>query len=506
MPRTAADAYAELIRREREAALLSSCAALLDWDHQTYMPPRGAAHRAAQLGLLAALVHRQSTAPEIGDCLAAVEGSDLVADPGAPAAVNVREIRRAYDRAVRLPEGLVRELAETAAQAHDVWVEARRTSAFAAFQPWLAKIVALKRREAEALGPADNLYDALLEAYEPGETVARLVPVFRELREALVPLVAAIQATGRRPDDAVLRRAYPLPAQEAFGRGVAAAFGFDFAAGRLDVTTHPFCAGIGPGDTRLATRYNPVDFGDAFFSIVHETGHGLYDQGLDPAHAGTPMGSPVSLGIHESQSRLWENFVARSRAFWDYAFPRAQAAFPEALADVRVEAFHRAVNAVRPSLIRVDADEATYNLHILLRFELEQALLTGELSAAELPGAWNERCEALLGLRPPDDARGCLQDVHWSSGGFGYFPTYTLGNLYAAQFFAQAEAELGDLEAAFRQGEFTPLRDWLAARIYRQGRRFRAPELAVAVTGRPLSAAPLLAHLRAKYGLLYGLR
>jgi carboxypeptidase Taq len=505
---SAADAYAELIRREKEAALLGSCASLLDWDHQTYMPPKGAAHRAEQLGLLAALVHRQATAPEIGECLAAVEGSDLVLDPAAPAAsaaVNVREIRRSYDRAVRLPEALVRELAEVTAMAHDVWAEARRASDFARFRPWLEKIVGLKRQEAEALGYTTGPFDALLEDYEPGETTARLIPIFQELRDALVPLVAAIQETGRRPDPSSLTREYPVGAQERFGRMVATAFGFDFAAGRLDVTTHPFCSGIGPGDTRLTTRYNPGDFGDAFFSIAHETGHGLYDQGLDPAHYGTPMGSAVSLGIHESQSRLWENFVARSRSFWEFAFPAAQAAFPQALAGVGLNAFHWAINEVRPSFIRVDADEATYNLHILLRFELERALLAGELAVADLPAAWNERFAQLLGLTPPDDAQGCLQDVHWSSGGFGYFPTYMLGNLYAAQFFAQARRELGDLDAAFRRGEFAPLHAWLAAKIYRQGQRYRAPDLAIAVTGRPLSAKPLLDHLRTKFGELYQL-
>jgi carboxypeptidase Taq len=505
MPRTAADAYAELIRRAKEVAVLASCAALLDWDHQTYMPPKGAAHRADQLGLLAALAHRHATAPEIGDCLAAVEAGDVLADAASPAAVNVREIRRAYDRAIRLPEPLVRELAETTARAHDVWVEARRRADFARFRPWLEKIVALKRQEAEALGYTTTPFDALLEDYEPGETAARLEPVFAELCEALVPLVAAIQATGRRPDASILRREYPLPAQERFGRTVAAAFGFDFEAGRLDVTAHPFCSGIGPGDVRLTTRYDPRDFGDAFFSIVHETGHGLYDQGLDPAHYGTPMGSSVSLGIHESQSRLWENFVARSRAFWAYAFPLAQEAFPEALAGVDVDALYWAVNEVRPSFIRVDADEATYNLHILLRFELERALLAGDLAVADLPAAWNERFVRLFGLTPPDDAQGCLQDVHWSSGGFGYFPTYTLGNLYAAQFMARAREELGDLDAAFSRGEFAPLRAWLAARIYRQGQRHRAADLAVAVTGRPLSAQPLLNHLRAKFEDLYRL-
>jgi carboxypeptidase Taq len=501
----AADAYAELIRREKETALLASCESLLSWDHQTYMPPKGAGHRADQLGLLAAMVHRQATAPEIGDLLAAVEGSDLVADPASGMAVSVREIRRDYDRAVRLPEALVRELAEVTTLAHDVWVQARKAADFSLFRPALEKIVGLKRQEADALGYTTSRYDALLEDYEPGETTARLIPLFAELKAALVPLVGAIMDSGRAPDTSLLARDYPVAAQAAFGTAMAAAFGFDFEAGRLDVTAHPFCSGIGPGDTRLTTRYNPRDFGDAFFSIVHEAGHGLYDQGLDPAEFGTPLGSAVSLGIHESQSRLWENFVARSRPFWDHAFPRAQAAFPQALAGVSVTDFHRAVNEVRPSFIRVDADEVTYNLHILLRFELERALLAGDLAVAELPAAWDGEFKSLFGLTPPDDAQGCLQDVHWSGGGFGYFPTYTLGNLYAAQFFAQAQADLGDLDAMFRRGEFLPLRDWLAVKIHRQGKRFRAPELAVTVTGRPLSAAPLLAHLRKKYGELYRL-
>jgi len=501
----AADAYTELIRCERETALLGSCGSLLSWDHQTYMPPKGAAHRAGQLGLLAALVHRQATAPRIGELLAAVEGSELVADPVSEAAVSAREIRRDYDRAVRLPEGLVRELAETTALAHDVWARAREAADFALFRPWLEKIVGLKRQQADALGYAALRYDALLEEYEPGETTARLLPLFAELKAALVPLVRAIGESGRAPDSSLLARDYPVEAQAAFGMAAATAIGFDFEAGRLDVTRHPFCCGIGPGDVRLTTRYNPRDFADAFFSIVHEAGHGLYDQGLDPAAFGTPLGSAVSLGIHESQSRLWENLVARSRPFWDYAFPRLQAAFPQALAGVSPTDFHRAVNHVRPSFIRVDADEVTYNLHILLRFELERALLAGELAVADLPAAWNEEFARLFGLTPPDDARGCLQDVHWSGGDFGYFPTYALGNLYAAQFFAQARAELGDLDGMFRRGEFLPLRDWLAAKIYRQGRRFRAQELVVAVTGRPLAAAPLLTHLRGKYGELYRL-
>jgi carboxypeptidase Taq len=505
MSRTSDEAYAELIRRVKAISLLNSCGSVLHWDHQTYMPAKGAAHRAEQLALLAGLTHDQFTAPEIGELLSRAEEGSARQEPRSTAAVNVREIRRVYDRATRVPAALVEELARTSALAHDVWVEARRASNFERFRPWLEKLVTLKQEEARAVGGGGPLYDALLDEYEPGETAARLTRVFGELRKALVDLMGRIAGSPRRPDLSVLHRAYPIAAQEAFGKTVVAAFGFDFQAGRLDVTAHPFCSGIGPGDTRLTTRYNLHDFGDAFFSILHEAGHGLYDQGLDAQHYGTPMGESVSLGIHESQSRLWENFVGRSRAFWEHWLPQARQAFPEALTGVGLDAFVFAINDVRPSLIRVDADEATYNLHILLRFELEQALIGGDLPVADLPAAWGDGMERLLGITPPDDAQGCLQDIHWSGGSFGYFPTYTLGNLYAAQFFAKARADLGDLEEQFRRGEFVPLKDWLNRKIHREGQRYRAAELVVAVTGEPLNPSYLLRHLTEKLGTLYEL-
>ena len=492
------------MRRVKAVSLLGSCGAVLHWDHQTYMPPKGGAHRAEQLALLAGLCHEQFTAPEIGDLLSVAEAGELTRASGSAAAVNLREIRRAYERATRIPAALVQELARTSTLAQDVWVEARKASDFGRFRPWLEKLVGLKREEAQAVGRGGTLYDALLDEYEPGETAARLTHVFANLRPALVDLVGRIATSGRRPDPAILHRAYPVAAQEAFGKTVVTAFGFDFQAGRLDVTTHPFCSRIGPGDTRLTTRYNLHDLGDAFFSILHEAGHGLYDQGLDPQHYGTPMGEAASLGIHESQSRLWENFVGRSRAFWEHWLPRARQAFPDAWDGVDLDALVFAINDVRCSFIRVDADEATYNLHIVLRFELEQALIAGDLAVADLPAAWNERMTRDLGSAPPDDAQGCLQDIHWSGGSFGYFPTYTLGNLYAAQFFAKAQADLGDLGEQFRRGEFLPLREWLREKIHRHGQRYRAADLVAAVTGEPLNPVYLLRHLREKLGTLYG--
>jgi carboxypeptidase Taq len=505
MARTPEQAYDELLRRVRDCKLLESCGSLLAWDERTYMPHEGSAHRAEQMALVARLVHEMLTAPEVGELLAEVEGSSLVKDPEAAPAVNAREVRRAYDRAVKLPKELVEELARTTTRAQQVWQEARTASDFPAFRPWLEKIVDLKRREAQAVGYKESPYDALLDEYEPGATASEITKVFAELRDQLVPLIAAIVGSGKKPNRDLLKRDFPVDRQKVFSQEAAAAIGFDFTAGRLDVTTHPFCSGIGPGDCRLTTRYNPRFFNEAFFGTLHESGHGIYDQGLDAQHFGTPLGSAVSLGIHESQSRLWENQVGRGRPFWEHFFPRARQVFVEALHDVRLDDWLFAINDVQPSFIRVEADEATYNMHIILRFELEQALIAGELQPADAPAAWNEKFTSFFGLTPPDDRLGCLQDIHWSMGGLGYFPTYTLGNLYAAQLMEQARQDLGDLDGDFRRGEFGRLKGWLNDKIHRQGQRYRPRELCRKVTGRPLSPRPLLAYLRRKYEPLYGI-
>ena len=497
--------YQRLIAEIKQIALLGSCASVLGWDKQTYMPKGGAGHRAEQLALLVGMIHERATAPQIGDYLAEIENSDLVSDPYSEAAVNVRELRRDYDRAIKLPRSLVEELARVATISQQVWREAREESDYALFQPHLTKILDLKHQQVRALGNGETPYDTLLDDYEPGETTENLTRVFSGLRDELVELVGAIAESGKKPDENILTRTYPIDQQEAFGKIAAAQIGFNFDNGRLDITTHPFCSGIGPGDTRLTTRYNTHHFSESFFSIMHEAGHGIYDQGLNDEYYGTPMGSSISLGIHESQSRMWENFVGRSEAFWAHFYPKVQAAFPDALSDVSERDFYGAINAVAPSFIRVEADEATYNLHIMLRFELEQALIDGGLKAEDVPGVWNETFEKYLGITPPDDTQGCLQDIHWSGGGIGYFPTYALGNLYAAQFFEQARQEVGDLDAQFAEGVFDPLKNWLTEKIYSQGQRYRANELIEVVTGKPLSHEPLMRHLRAKYEPLYGI-
>ncbi len=505
MSHTPTTAYADLVGRVKDTSRLASCAAVLGWDERTYMPHGGSAHRAEQMALLARMTHEMATAPQVGELLAAVEGSDVVADPDGEAAANVREIRRSYNRAVKLPKELVEELARTTTRAQQVWQEARAANDFPSFRPWLEKVVDLKRQEAAAVGYRDHPYDALLDEYEPGATTAEITRVFAALRDDLVPLVKAILGSGRKAPHEILEREYPVEAQKTFGETAAKAIGFDFNAGRLDVTTHPFCSGIGPGDCRITTRYNPRHFNESFFGILHEAGHAIYEQGLAPEQFGTPLGSACSLGIHESQSRLWENQVGRGVPFWEHFFPKAQQVFPQALGDVTLERWLFAINDVRPSFIRVEADEATYNMHIILRFELEQALLTGDLKPADVPGAWNEKFRTSFDLTPPNDAKGCLQDIHWSMGGLGYFPTYTLGNLYAAQLMEAARRDLGDLDGDFRRGEFGRLKGWLNEKVHRPGQHWRPGELCRRVTGQSLSHQPLLAYLRGKYAPLYGI-
>ena len=499
-------AYADLLAALREAATLRSVIATLGWDQETVMPPAAAGMRAEQMALLAGLAHERATDPRLGDLLARAESDPAVLEDAA-AAANVREIRRDYDRATRLPTSLVRDIAETASRAMEAWKSARADDDFAAFAPWLEKTIGLARQRAGHLGTPEGgeLYDALLDEYEPGMTAARLERVFGELRAGLAPLIAAVAESGSHPDESPARITLPIPAQEAFCRGVLERIGFDLAAGRLDTSAHPFCEGAGPGDTRLTNRYRPNGWADALSSVMHEGGHGLYEQGLPKAERwGEPLAESASLGIHESQSRLWENLVGRSLPFWRWALPEARAVLGDTLAPLTPEQVFRALNVIRPGLIRVESDEATYNLHIMLRFDLERALLRGDLAVGDLPATWNERVHADLGLEVPNDAFGVLQDVHWSMGAFGYFPTYTLGNLYAAQLWEAVEAEIPDLPRQMEAGQFAPLLAWLRREIHVHGRRFSAEELCTRATGAPVSPGPLLSYLRHKIGAVYG--
>ena len=496
-------AYEELIQRAREESLLASCIELLGWDELTYMPRKGGGQRGEQMALLSGLYHAKTTDPRKRDLLGELEGSRLASDPISVTAVNIREIRRAYRRATRLPRSLVEELARVTTRAQQEWESARRDADFESFRPWLERIVILKRQEAEAVGYDTVPYDALLDEFEPGARSEELVELFGDLRNELGPLASALTKSPHQANVAILHRDFPVDRQRIFCQAVAASIGFDFDGGRLDETVHPFCSAMGPGDCRLAIRYSAKDFSEGFFATLHEVGHGLYEQGLDPAHHGTPMGEAPSLSMHESQSRFWENNIGRSRPFWKHFHPLAQATFPEALGDVSLEELNFAVNHVARSPIRATADEVTYNLHILARFDLERALLSGDLKASELPAAWNETYRRHLGLTPANDAEGCLQDGHWGSGLIGYFPTYTLGNLYAAQFFARARLELGDLDEAIAHGHFAGLLSWLRTKVHRLGQRYSAKGLVEHATGKSVDHQPFVQALRQKYGELY---
>ena len=465
------------------------------------MPTGGAAQRATELALLARLCHDRAVDPALAELLNACE--QRVDDDAGLA--NLREIRRSYDRATRLPADLVAEIAETVSLAQIEWAAARKASDFSRFRPWLEKIVGLMRAVAECLrtgkGPG---WDALAEDFEPGMRAADLGPLFAPLREQLTSLVGGL-SNGQAPDDEIDRVQLPLPRQQAFVRHVAEHLGFDFSRGRLDVSTHPFTGGSHRGDVRITTRFHKDRILDALGSTMHEVGHGLYEQGLPADHLGTPLGEAVSLGIHESQSRLWENQVGRSPQFWQWCTPLLARFFGDDLAAFTSQGLYRSANRVQPSLIRVEADEATYNLHIMVRFDLELALIGGDLAPADLPSAWNEKYRDYLGIEVPDDRRGCLQDVHWSCGLFGYFPTYTLGNLYASQLYAKVLTDIPDLPEAFARGEFTPLKDWLNTHIHAHGQRYRAAELCQRNTGSALSSRPFLDYLQTKLEEVYRL-
>lgn len=479
---------------------LQSADDLLQWDQETYMPTAGVAGRALVSSTLAGLRHRHLTGNALRDAL---EACAEEAEDGSVMAAQVATARRHVERAVKVPESLVRALAEATSSGLAAWREAREAKDVALFMGHLERLVDLRRQEAAAIssGPA---YDVMLDDYEPGMTEALLVPLFSELQDALSPLVQAVAESGVEVDPAPVLGHFPVSEQEALGRSLAEAVGFDFERGRLDLSTHPFCMGLHRDDVRMTWRHQDDDFRPAVFGILHETGHGLYEQGLPAPWSRTPLGEAVSLGIHESQSRLWENHVGRSRGFWQWATPLLQQHLSQLPDGIDADVLWPRLHTVTPSLVRVEADEATYNLHVIIRFELERALFSGQLQVTELQGAWDDLYMQYLGLRPEDVVEGVLQDIHWAHGLFGYFPTYTLGTLTAAQLFQRATEELGDQEEAFRRGELRPLLDWMRRKIHRHGSRYRATELVRQATGRPLSAADLLTYLRQSVQSVYG--
>ena len=477
---------------------LRHAADLIEWDERVYMPPGGVTVHGEMSAALRRLAHEKFTSSQIGDALQAAREEMADEDADATAARIVRVVDRDYARATRVPADFVAEHAAVVSAAQHTWAEARARSNFAQFVPHLQKVIDLKRRYVAFFPPADHPYDVLLDDYEPGMKTADVRRLFDSLRQRQVAIIKSVAARPAPPAD-FLTKAYAENDIWRFAVDVITAFGFDWARGRQDKSVHPFATGIGASDVRITTRWVDGQPLALLFGTMHEAGHALYEQGVGAEHQRTILEGGASLGVHESQSRLWENMVGRSRPFWDHFFPRLQAACPAQLGNVSAGAFHAAINRVQPTLIRVEADEATYNLHIMLRVELELALIEGSLHVSDLPGTWNAKMQEYLGLTPPDDAKGVLQDIHWSAGLFGYFATYTLGNVIAAQLWDRFGSVHADRDAQIGRGDFSPLLSWLRTELHQHGRKFEPKELVERITGSPVDSEPYLRYLEAKY-------
>jgi carboxypeptidase Taq len=497
--------FAELKLRLKTIEDLGDAQKVLVWDQATYMPAGGAEARGRQLALLSSLAHERLTDPAIERLLDSVTPWAESQGEESDEAALVRVARRDHERATRVPSAFVHRLAEHTAATYNAWQRARPANDFASVRPLLEKTVGLSREFAGYHPAKAHPFDALIDLAEEGMDVQRVRMLFNELRPKLVALLEAIRSRPE-PDDTCLEGDFPEAAQRAFGEKVARAFGYDFGRGRNDKTAHPFMIKLGRGDVRITGRYRGNSLSDGLFSTLHESGHAMYEQGIDDRLDGTPLFHGTTWGVHESQSRLWENIVGRSLPFWRHWYEPLKAAFPGELQGVDLPTFHRAINKVEPSLIRTDADEVTYNLHVMLRFDLELAMLEGELDVRDLPEAWRARMKSDLGVAPPDDRDGALQDMHWyTSLVGGQFQSYTLGNIMSAQFFGAARRDIGDIEEQMAAGEFGPLRRWLTDKIYAHGRKFTAEQTVRRATGEALSVAPYMSYLNTKYRTLYGL-
>ena len=498
------EAYEELLARLKDIDLISQIGGLISWDQEVLMPPKAAVLRAEQLAWISKTGHEKLTDQRIGVLISQLESENGLDDVEM---ANVRLARESYDRATKLPTEFVEEMAKHRSRAQISWTEARASDDFSIFRDDLAKAVELARAKADYLGYDVLRYDALLDLYETGLTVARVDPLFAGLRENVAPLIRAVMDRGRRPDISwIENNSWPQEAQEKLSHSVAEAIGFDFGAGRRDASTHPFCGGPNPDDVRWTTRYNESDPFGSLYGSMHETGHGTYEQGRRRDLDFQPAGQANGLGVHESQSRLWENQVGRSREFCEWALPLWKECFPENMEGVGVEELWQAVNLVEPSLIRVEADEATYNLHIMIRYEIEKMLIGGDLEVDDLPDAWDEMYEEFLGIRAPNRALGVLQDIHWSMGAFGYFPTYTLGNLYAAQLLEAARDDLPDHDSQIKRGDFQPLLDWMRSKVHNRGSILMPAELIEEATGDSPSPDAFVRYLGSKIERLYGVK
>ena len=494
--------YEQVLNHYKRIAYLQNGTSILHWDHMVNIPPMGVAKRGEVLALMEGLAHEWICSPRFVEGIDQLheKSSELNADQQA----NVRELKREVDRATKVPPDLVQELARHGTLSHQVWAEARKESDFAKFAPYLAKMLDLRKQEAACLGFEDKPYDAMIDLFEPYMDEEKTKELLYQLRDKLVPFLQKVLSKPRHDLGLIVGKDYPQDLQRDFGLEVIRNFGFDFMAGRQDVSVHPFTTGS-LGDVRITTRFYDDDIRPSLFGMMHEAGHALYEQNLDADLDMTPIGQSVSLGVHESQSRLWENQVGRSLAFWKHFYGSLQATFPQALSGLGLDEFYKAINVVEGSFIRVEADEATYNMHIILRFELESDMFAGRITIDDLPDAWNAKMKEYLDVEVPDHANGVLQDVHWSEGMMGYFPTYSLGNIYSAQLFAKINEDIPELPNFIAKGEFKPLLDWLREKIHLPGRRYKAAELIERATGQAPSVDPLMEYLERKYGELYNL-
>ena len=492
-----ADALTQLKERLTRVTDLERVGRVLNWDQQTMMPPAGWEHRADHSATLRRIQHETLIADETGRLLDELRGREGSLDPESDDAALIRVARRDYEKAVRVPTDLRAEMVHAGAKARTIWIKTHNDSDFEQFRPTLERNYELRQRYVECFDDVDEPYDILLDDYEPETSTAEVRETFAELKAELIPLIAELQNDDI--DDSFLRGSFPVEAQERLAKEVVALFGFRKETWRLDPTEHPFASGAGVDDIRITTNYDPETM-KSFFSTMHEYGHGLYSHQLPRHLEHLPIGNACSLGIHESQSRLWENLVGRSRPFWQLFYPRAQETFPEQLRNVELDRFIGGINRVQPSLIRIRADEVTYGMHVILRFELEQEIIHGRVAIRDLPGAWNEKMNEYLGVEVPNDAQGVLQDTHWASGSIGYFATYLLGTVMSVQIWQKLLDDIRDLEEQIERGEFTALRDWLGEHVHRCGRKFSPQETLRRATGATLDPKPYLAYLREKYG------
>lgn len=485
---------------------LDKVSSLLDWDQNVNVPSGGHKARAEMMSYVAALRHEKFISKQFEDLLtSAVEMAESGKLRDDEKIIVLRTLDD-FEKAKKLPTEFVAELTRLCGEAYEVWVEARAKSDFKLFEPYLTRIVQAKRKEAEYSGYKGSPYDALMDDFEPNLTSASAEDMFNELKPFLVELIDKIKNSKVKIDKRFLTKKYPIAKQSAFARMVVERIGFDFNRGRMDVSVHPFCESAHSTDVRLTTRFDERDFiNQALMSLIHEAGHGIYEQGLPKEYFGTPLGESVSLGIHESQSRLWENQVGSSLSFWQYIYPALKTVFPVQTSGVSLQELYKAINIVEPGFIRVDADEVTYNLHVILRFEIERDLIEGKIKVAELPDIWNQKIKECFNLKVPNDAQGILQDIHWSGGLFGYFHTYTYGNVYAAQFFHAAKKHIRMLDSKISSGNFLELKEWLKNNIHVHGRRYFPEDLVVKATGDKPMPIYFIDYLEKKYSEIYNL-